>query len=418
MGYTEETMAVVEKVIEKAGIERRHTCIASTPEAFVNALLHSGPRARAELWEREAPVLAAAAARDALAHWPSGTAAAITHVVTHSCTGFAAPGLDHHLITALGLRPSTRRVGVNFMGCFGGMTALYVAKQIVEAAPEGAAVVLVVCVETCSLHMSATDTRTELVIGNTIFADGAGAAVVTSAGRAGGVGAAANTPASWGLGDMASEVLPDSAGAMTWRNNCDGTFAMWLDKSIPAVLSRAFATRGLSLLRAVGVLSPWRCAWALHPGGAAIVRAFRRAFDVLRIPGEGLDASLEVLRDHGNMSSASIFFVLQRVLARTAADEVFVAAFGPGLTIEFARLYRLPQDGGGAVKAQGPGSGQWADGGETDAVDAGRAAMPAPDANGCANGHGKSVAIAAAAAALAAGESGARGHASTTNGHA
>lgn len=302
MGYSPATLSIVDKVIEKAGIETRHTVIADTPAEFVRCLVQSGPRARASIWEKEAPLLAIAAARAALARWHGGSASRITHVVTHSCTGFMAPGVDHHLIVALGLRSSTRKVGVHFAGCFGGFTALYVAKQIVEADSTGAAVVLVVCVEACTLHMSAVDQRVELVIGNTIFADGAGAAIVARADAAG----VRSGGGAWVLGDMSSEVIPASEGAMTWRSGGaedGGAFKMWLDRSIPEVLSRTFATRGLGLLRRVGITSPWRCAWALHPGGAAIIRAFRRAFDTLRIKGDGLEASLDVLRDNGNMSS-------------------------------------------------------------------------------------------------------------------
>jgi predicted naringenin-chalcone synthase len=258
-----------------------------------------------------------------------------------------------------------------------GFTALYVAKQIVEADATGRAVVLAVCAEACTAHMS-TDSRVELVIGNTIFADGAGAAIVTAAsfvghpppaaGSSGSNSSAAAPPApgtgtgggvplggadwAWALGDMSSEVLPDSADDMTWKNSGDpGRFDMWLSKAIPRTLSTVFVSRGLSLLRRVGVTNPFTCAWAIHPGGAAIIKAFRTAFATMRLSGDGLEHSAEVLRANGNMSSATIFFVLQRVLSSTARSEVFTAGFGPGLTIEFGRLHRVPRggsSGGGA----------------------------------------------------------------------
>jgi predicted naringenin-chalcone synthase len=136
------------------------------------------------MWEQFAPQLAVAAAREALAAWAHGSAADVTHVIVHSCTGFAAPGLDYHLIKALGLPTSTRKLGVNFMGCFGGFTSLYVAKQVVEADPTRRAVALCVCAETCSVHMS-RDRRIELIVGNTLFADGAAAIIVAPAGFAG-----------------------------------------------------------------------------------------------------------------------------------------------------------------------------------------------------------------------------------------
>jgi predicted naringenin-chalcone synthase len=215
------------------------------------------------LWEREAPTLALKAARDALASWPHGSARDITHVVVHSCTGFAAPGLDFHLIQGLGLRSDTRKLGVNFMGCFGGFTTMFVAKQIIEADPTGTAVVLVVCVELCTggsgrqsprsvldllpvrhqhhCHVSAPavhiskDPRVELIIGNTIFADGAAASIITHAGFTGAGKpkmTAAAAEAQWAIGDMSSDIIADSAHCMTWKMSPEvpGQYDMWLDK--------------------------------------------------------------------------------------------------------------------------------------------------------------------------------------------
>jgi hypothetical protein len=105
---------------------------------------------------------------------------------------------------------------------------------------------------------------------------------------------------------------------------------------------------GLSLLGRVGIPSLWQCAWAIHPGGKAIINAFQKALSTLGSSAEGLTVSRDVLRQFGNMSSATIFFVLARVLTTTTRDDVFTAGFGPGLTIEFARLYRR---GGGAASA-------------------------------------------------------------------
>lgn len=371
MGYSEDTLNLVDKIVERAGIESRHTCVADTAEGFVTAMKEGG-RARALAWERGAPAMAVRAAREALHSWTQGSAADITHVVVHSCTGFAAPGIDFHLITELGLASSTRKIPVHFAGCFGGFSTLYVAKQIVEADPSGRSVVLVACAETCTAHMS-TDARPELVVGNTIFADGAGAAIVCAAGfvgsKGGGVASgpaphppvpaggisctSAASPAGagvplggadwqWALGQMSSEILPASMEAMTWRNSAEpGRFDMWLSKDIPKALTAAFVSQGISFARRVGIANPFTCGWAIHPGGAAILKAFRLAFDAMLISGNGLEHSQEVLRKNGNMSSATIFFVLQRVLAMTEAEEVFTAGFGPGLTIEFARLYRI-----------------------------------------------------------------------------
>lgn len=262
-----------------------------------------------------------------------------------------------------------------------GFTALFVAKQVIEADATGKAVVLVVCAETCSAHMTRSP-QTELIVGNTLFADGAGALIVTHAGFTGKAAnreyvaptdgranwleapsataaAAADADAAakssgpsyeWAIGDMASEIAPDSAHCMTWKTAAEpGRYDMWLDRTIPSKLAGMFATSGLSLLSRVGIPSAWRCAWAIHPGGKAIINAFETAFATLRIKGDGLEHSRGVLREYGNMSSPTIFFVLNRVLAATGKTDVFIAGFGPGLTIEFGRLYKVQRNGGGAV---------------------------------------------------------------------
>jgi hypothetical protein len=226
MGYPPGTLALVDKIVAKAGIETRHTAVSSDVAGFAPALLRGG-RARAEVWEAAAPVLALAAARDALSRWAQGDARDVTHIVVHSCTGFAAPGLDCALIKGLGLPNSTRKVPVHFAGCFGGFTALYVAQQIIEANGGARAVVLVVAAEVCTAHM-ACDERTECVIGNTIFADGAGAAVVTAVDFRGASGGGGSTGGPWqngrgldgtlgsdgqwvwAFGGMASDLIPDT----------------------------------------------------------------------------------------------------------------------------------------------------------------------------------------------------------------
>jgi predicted naringenin-chalcone synthase len=415
MGYDEKLMEYVTKIVKGGGVAQRYSVSPTdvAPEAYLAAL--DVPGARGALWERSTRIMAVAAARSALSAWRHGSARDVTHVVVHSCTGFSAPGLDYALIEELALSSGTRKLGVNFMGCFGGFTALYVAKQIVEADTTGRAVVLVCCVEASSLHVSREPAR-ELIVGNTLFADGAGAAIVARAGfigtgaraeeeapAAGGPSEAAASPpggsgrvtptsgaataskprrdtigvdltvqargtrgayGGWALGDMASEIIPASAGSMTWRQSKEaGRYDMFLDRSIPSALSGIFANGGVSMLRRVGIVNPWSCGWAIHPGGKGILTAFEAAFSMLGIRGEGLQHSHGVLRDFGNMSSATILFVLQRVLAAENAagagaaaaaatrphDDVFMCGFGPGLTVEFGRLQRILPDGSPAV---------------------------------------------------------------------
>lgn len=377
-GYDKTTMELVTKVVDRGGIKTRHTCNADVePENFV-AALDVSTRKRAELWEENAPLLAVAASRQALAQWPHGDARDVTHVIVHSCTGFSAPGLDFTLITELGLPPCTRKLGVNYMGCFGFFTATYVAKQILAADATGRAVVLVCCAETCSVHVSrsAEQPTPELIVGNTLFADGSAAAIVTHAGFVGkgarvlppppppgSVDPLTHTPIfrlsglvdprdgvayQWALGAMDSVIVPGTAGHMTWKQGLQpGLHDMYLDKGIPDALTRTLAGSALVLLAGVGILNPWRrTAWAIHPGGKAILSGFHKALTVLGINTRGMEASHDVLGRYGNMSSPTIAFVLQRVLtgvgaAHGEADSVFFAGFGPGLTVEYGRLYKF-----------------------------------------------------------------------------
>jgi predicted naringenin-chalcone synthase len=236
------------------------------------------------------------------------------------------------------------------------MTSLYVAKQLVEADETGRAVVLVTCAEACSVHVC-KDPKMELAVGNSIFGDGAGAAIVTHAGFRGtvvGAGAGASVDAGaaaafalesdsheWSLGPMSSEIVPDSAAHMTWKQSSEsGRYDMWLDKAIPTSLMQFFLSSSAGLLWRVG-LNPLTCAWALHPGGKGILNNFEAALKTLGFSPNGIECSHSVLDSYGNMSSATIFFVLQRVLSGTQRDSAFFAAFGPGLTVEFGALTRL-----------------------------------------------------------------------------
>jgi predicted naringenin-chalcone synthase len=228
------------------------------------------------------------------------------------------------------------------------MTALYVAKTIIEADTTGRAVVLLACAEACSVHLSAAP-QLELVIGNTIFGDGAACAIVTHAGFRGTVRTPPQrvtrnilgTDWEWAIGAMSSEIVPNSESSMTWKQSDEGgRYNMWLSRDIPAALTGFFITRGIEIMARVGILNPFGVAWALHPGGKGILTGFEKALKGLGLGAAGIDASHAVLREHGNMSSATILFVLQRVLSETDRDHVFFAGFGPGLTVEFGALHR------------------------------------------------------------------------------
>jgi predicted naringenin-chalcone synthase len=273
---------------------------------------------RNALYAEHASALALEAARQALA--TSGfDAEQVTHVVTASCTGFVSPGPDLALVTALGLAPSTARLHVGFMGCSAAFPALRAADAVCRADPD--AVVLVVCVELCTLHLGVSD-EPEQIVAMSLFADGAAAAVVTARDAPG--------PALELVGFLTG-LLPDSIDEMRWTIGDTG-FVMHLSSKVPTHLGRGIRS-GLAPLLPEGADAV--DAWAVHPGGRSIVDNVQEA---LALPDAAMAPTRGVLRRYGNMSSPTVLFVLRELLAAGARGTVCAMAFGPGLTLEAARM--------------------------------------------------------------------------------
>jgi predicted naringenin-chalcone synthase len=304
-----------------SGVVRRFSVLPDFEPGRESWLFANGVPTTAErldVYREQAPTLAEAAAQQALAG--AGLAGPeITHLLFITCTGFAAPGPDQELIERLELPLSVRRVQIGFQGCSAGLVALRTAGEIVRG--DSSARVLVVAVELSTLHFQADPVEADLR-GHALFADGSGAAVVGApgAGTGNGVGRIV-------LGRGRSRLVPGVKDAMTWRIGDTG-FRMQLTSQVPEALAEAIPgfveeLRGDSA-------GDFRH-WAVHPGGPAILDHIGRALD---LEPEVLSASREVLRTCGNMSSATIFFVLERI-AREASPGTGVAlAFGPGLTAD------------------------------------------------------------------------------------
>lgn len=283
-----------------------------------NLMLRPTTAVRNALYAREAGPLSIAAARSALASAPIGTRD-VTQVITVSCTGFYAPGVDVELVRALGLRPDTRRVHIGFMGCQGAFPALRAAVDACQADPS--AVVLVVCVELCTLHMRSSEDP-EQIVSSAVFGDGAAAAVVTAHPRAG-----------LRIDALHSELVAGSADELTWTVGDQG-FDLALSSYMPRLLEAEIGA-ALAPLQPGESWSHIRH-WAVHPGGRAIVDRVQHA---LGLSDEQLAPSRAVLREFGNMSSPTVLFILQRLMADARAGERIAAtAFGPGVTVEAALL--------------------------------------------------------------------------------
>lgn len=255
----------------------------------------------------------------------------ITHLVTVSCTGFVAPGVDVAIIKQLGLAAAVQRTHVGFMGCQGALNGLRVAHALTRNAPD--ARVLLCAIELCSLHYR-YGWDPDRLVANALFADGAAAAVIgphSAAARPRRPTAApADTP--WRLRANGACLFPDSEAEMTWAIGDHG-FEMTLSARVPDLIQRHLRPWLETWLSTHDLPLPGIQSWAIHPGGPRIVDSVAAA---LGLPESLTRASTGVLAEFGNMSSPTILFILQRLRQRAAPAPCVAIAFGPGLTAEAA----------------------------------------------------------------------------------
>jgi predicted naringenin-chalcone synthase len=247
----------------------------------------------------------------------------ITHLIVASCTGFTAPGLDQQLVERLGLNPSIERTLVGFMGCSAAVNALKLAHHIVRSEPR--ARVLVVNLELCTLHLQ-DSADLEVILGALLFGDGSAASLVTA------------EPNGIVLEGFQAVTIPDSYGLITWSIG-DSGFEMTLSGEVPSRIAKALRQE-LRRNDAEAFLREQDkddiALWAVHPGGRTILDAVEQG---LGLDPHALRWSRDVLRDYGNMSSATLMFVLQRMMRSAPANANGVAlAFGPGLVAETFRF--------------------------------------------------------------------------------
>ncbi|MGO1539998.1 MAG: type III polyketide synthase [Leucobacter sp.] len=321
-------------VFDQSAIDTRYSVIGEIGEdssIFTESAELLGDPSTGErnaVYRREAPKLYAAAAKDAIAR--SGLeASSITHVVTASCTGFFAPGPDFLLVKELGIPTTAERFHIGFMGCAAAFPALRTATHICDAKP--GSVVLVVCAELCSLHIRSSRDP-EQIVASAVFGDGAGAAIVSSA-----------EPETGGavleVGDFSTAITSEGEADMDWSIG-DSGFEMRLTAEVPRIIGREIAGVVDGMLGTGGDPLADIDAWAVHPGGRSVLD---RVQEGVSLPDEAMAHSRTVLREYGNMSSATILFILQRILDDDSiVPDARVAGlcFGPGLTVETALLTR------------------------------------------------------------------------------
>jgi len=249
----------------------------------------------------------------------------VTHLITVTCTGLSAPGIDAGIIGQLNLPDDIYRTSVNFLGCNAAFHALKIADMICKT--DAAAKVLVVCVELCTLHFQPKDNHDNL-LSNTIFGDGAAALVITPAASAQRKGLTLN--------GFYSLLLNKGRDLMGW-NITPLNFEMILDAKIPEFIGGE-AEMIVEKASAKYKIDPKQIDnWAVHPGGKKILDTVKRQ---LHLTDEQLQPSYKVLSEYGNMSSPTILFVLDELMNDESrlGENIFSIGFGPGLSIETALL--------------------------------------------------------------------------------
>ncbi len=300
------------------GIERRHLALDDLRDAF-----ELTPDAQQRRFERNAPVLAAEAGRRALADAHLNSAA-VDAIVVSTCTGYLCPGLSSYTCEHLGLRRDVLAVDLVGQGCGAAIPNWSVAEALIAAGRCRAA--LCICVEVCSAALYLDDDPGVLVSAS-LFGDGAGATVW----RAAGSGAETET----GLRLLRSLTMPEDRDCLRFEHR-GGMLRNKLTREVPAKAAAAVETILDDVLRAAGLERADIRAWILHPGGREVLTAIRER---LGLEEEQLSPSREVLRHYGNLSSASVYFVLQEALKRDLpVGPWLVAAFGAGFSCHAALL--------------------------------------------------------------------------------
>jgi predicted naringenin-chalcone synthase len=315
--------ALFQRLARKAGIEHRYSFLgpatvdgsALDRDGFYIRGSFPSTAARMRYFETHAPLLAEAA----IERLQLGRERhRITHFIVTSCTGFSAPGLDIELIGRCSLPSTAERTIIGFMGCYAAINAFKLAHHIVRSEP--GACILALNLELCTLHFHET-TEIEKILLFLLWGDGCAVSLISA------------EPIGLAIEGFRSLMLPDSRDLMGWQIG-DSGFDMSLSGQVPARIQTALRDSAADFL---GNKPPGSIdLWAVHPGGRTIIDAVEQGLD---LPPPALFASRDVLRLHGNMSSATVVFVLADLLRSAPPDADGMAiAFGPGLVAETMRF--------------------------------------------------------------------------------
>ena len=342
------TQRIIQSIYDRSGIDTRYSACGDFVPGREPMLFKPGPDGipispgtgeRNALYAAASRELAVKLARKTIQSATDFAKEDITHIIFASCTGFANPGPDYHIIRELGLSHRVQRYTVGFMGCYAAFPALRMAAQFCEADPK--AVVLVMCLELCSLHLQISD-KPDSILANSLFGDGAAAAIVSAREPRPG------RPA-YRVCDFTSSLIPSGEADMAWEIGNNG-FNMVLSSYVPDIIGTNIRQMLDDTLRSKGMALDDITEWAVHPGGRAILD---RVEESLALDRQALNASRMILRDYGNMSSATVMFVLKELLESAETEDALTGAmaFGPGLTVETAVFERIGCASGSTRKA-------------------------------------------------------------------
>lgn len=333
---TDREARILRALLRRTQIKNRHLCVPYStayewspipPRDLTDeeAEKSRGPTMseRMHLYAEHAGVLAVRSAETAL-EASSMDAEAVSHLITVSCTGFEAPGVDVQLIDQLGLPATTERIHVGFMGCHGAINGMRAALAVTAA--DNDARVLVVATELCSLHFCFT-WEPERLLGNALFADGSAAFIARSTEDDESVGDDARAGQVVATGSCLFE---NSRDAITWRIG-DYGFEMSLSQEVPELIEANLRPWMAKWLQSHGLSIDEISSWAIHPGGPRIVDAVAES---LGLSAEDTNASREILQSYGNMSSPTILFILEKLWSDGKRGPCVALGFGPGLIAE------------------------------------------------------------------------------------
>jgi predicted naringenin-chalcone synthase len=245
----------------------------------------------------------------------------ITHLISVSCTGMSAPGLDVELVQALQLPTDIHRTSVNFMGCYAAIHALKQADAICKSIEN--AKVLIVLVELCTLHFQ-KENKIDFITSNLLFGDGAACCLVE------------NSSEGLEIEGFYSKLFLESQESMGWHLSSHG-FLMSLKQEVPSMIEENIADFVQTSLSKNNIEKAEIKNWAIHPGGRKILDVTAKS---LGIGSEAISESYEVLKNYGNMSSCTLIFILEKI-KKEKSGSTFVAGFGPGITMESLILRSL-----------------------------------------------------------------------------